>query len=514
MSIMRKLITEVAKRKAKEIEYILNNPIEMTEKKLLSVLSRHRDTVLGRKYGFDTIRTPEEYSSRVSLCDYNSMEPFLRMTYENPNGRVMTTDPVVWYLQTSGSTGTPKRLPVTADGAKDYSKGSMLTWLAFMNADPENAKLLDGVLITFGAPAVLDRMNGIPVGYATGALGRRINPFFRRLMKPGEDVFNILDIDEKMKRYARLMATANVTGIQGITTLSLALVRKMQEQYGPWLLETLKGTPHEERICRLMYDDGKLDVQGLWPNLRLFSMMGIDCDPYREWIHKTFPDTWMWEMYGASEGFFGGQLLEGRGVQLMSNLNYMEFIPENEASSPDPAVIPLSDVKKGQRYEMVLTNNAGWYRYRLGDMMTFTSTDPYTVVGIGRKGRIVNMSGEKISDRHVAKAMEVASLKTGAQVTDYCVVGVIEDGIPHYTIALMLRDYDINPVEFVMSFEEAIMTTNAEFKIVRESGALGPTTVMRMRSSLHERVVRTSHLQAKPQILTTDRQVLAMCEAY
>ncbi|RDE16366.1 MAG: hypothetical protein C4K49_04950, partial [Candidatus Thorarchaeota archaeon] len=77
---MRKLITEVAKRKAKEIEYILNNPIEMTEKKLLSVLSRHRDTVLGRKYGFDTIRTPEEYSSRVSLCDYNSMEPFLRMT--------------------------------------------------------------------------------------------------------------------------------------------------------------------------------------------------------------------------------------------------------------------------------------------------------------------------------------------------------------------------------------------------------------------------------------------------
>ena len=514
MSIMRKLVTKVAKRKAKEIEYILNNPIEVTEKKLLSVLSRHKDTVLGRKYGFDTIRTPEEYSSRVSLCDYNSMEPYLRMTYENPNGHVMTIDPVVWYLQTSGSTGTPKRLPVTADGAKDFSKGSMLTWLAFMNADPENTKLLDGALITFGAPAVLDSINGIPVGYATGALGRRTNPIFRRLMKPGEDVFNILDIDEKMRRYARLMATANVTGIQGITTLSLALVRKMQEQYGPWLLETLKGTPHEQRIGRLMYDDGRLDVQGLWPNLRLFSMMGIDCDPYREWIHKTFPDTWTWEMYGASEGFFGGQLLEGRGVQLMSNLNYMEFIPENEVSSPDPTVIPLSDVKKGQRYEMIMTNNAGWYRYRLGDMMTFTSTDPYTVVGIGRKGRIVNMSGEKISDRHVAKAIEAASLKTGAQVTDYCVVGVVEDGIPHYIIALMLRDYDINPVEFVMSFEEAIMTSNEEFRIVRESGALGPTTVMRMRSSLHERVVRASHLQAKPQILTTDQQVLDMCEAY
>jgi len=512
MSIMRRLVSALAKKKAKEVDHILNHPIELTEDKLMSVLSNHKDTVFGRKYGFESIRNSEQYMSKVPLFDYHDMEPYLKMVYENPNGHILTADPVIWYLKTSGTTGKPKHIPLTQSGAKDTSKGTMLTWLAFVNANPENAKIFDGTLVVLGAPAEIDHINGIPLGYATGAMIRRFNPLFKRLMKPGEDVFNITDMDEKMRRYASLLAETNVTGLLGISTLLLALVRRMQNQYGPWLLENLRGTGQEHRIQRLMYDDGKLDVQGLWPNLRLLTTSGIDCDPYREWIKKTLPTAQILDMYAGSEGFYGGQFFEEPGIQLVPHLNFFEFIPENEVQSPNPTVIPLAEVKKGSRYEMVLTNNGGFYRYRLGDMMTFTDTDPYTIRSIGRRGRVVNMSGEKLSDKHVANAMAAASSRTGAQVTDYCMVGMVENGVPHYTLALMLGNDGIDVVEFVMALEEALMADSEEFRIVRESGALGPTTVTRMKTSYFEKVVQTTHIQAKPMTLTTDTQVLAMCE--
>jgi hypothetical protein len=162
----------------------------------------------------------------------------------------------------------------------------------------------------------------------------------------------------------------------------------------------------------------------------------------------------------------------------------------------------------------VLTNDQGYYRYRMGDMVTFTKTDPYTVTGVSRKGRVVNLSGEKISEAHVSNAMKAACIKTSAEIMDYTVVGTVENGLGNYVIAAMFHDENVDPVEFVHAFEDSLGQTNLEFRFNRETGALGPTTLLRMRSSHFEDIVRSSHLQAKPTPLTTDTAVLAVCEAF
>jgi hypothetical protein len=310
------------------------------------------------------------------------------------------------------------------------------------------------------------------------------------------------------------MATRDVTGIQGITTLSLALVRRMQNQYGPWLLDRLAGTEHESKIRDALRDDGTLDVGELWPNLRLLLASGIDPDPYREWINKTLPNVTLWNMYGASEGVFAGQLLSDlEGMHLFTNTNYFEFIPEDQASQENPDVIPLSDVKAGNRYEIVITNVQGYYRYRIGDMVTFESTDPYTIRSIGRCGNVVNLAGEKITEEHVARAMRQTAEKTGYEVLDYSVVGIIEESRGHYAIAAMFQQDSVDAVEFVTAYEEAMKRINPEFRGSRETGAIGPTVLYRMNSSAFERRVRTHHLQAKPVPLTTETDVLSICEA-
>ena len=513
MSLLKHIVSLYAKKKARHVDYILSHPIEVMEKTLMKILAHQEQTQIGRELGFDLIRNTEEFSERIPLSNYYTMKPYLEATYENPNGSILTKEPVFWYLTTSGSSGVPKHLPVTEALAKTYTKGSMQILLPFMNAHPDNPKVFDGKFVVFAAAAQTGEINGVPLGYATGAFSRRAIGILKRLMKPGEDVFNLSDMEEKMRAYARVMATENVTAIQGITTLSLALVRRMQNEYAPWLLDEFKGTIHEKRMRDALNDDGSIDVSELWPNLRLFFCGGIDTDPYREWIRKTLPNTTIWEAYGGTEGVYGGQTMVEPGVQLFPNTNYLEFIPENESEKPNPTVIPLSDVKKGFRYEMVITNIGGYYRYRLGDMMTFTSTNPYTVRMIGRTGKVSSLCGEKLSDVHISKAITTACLKTGAELMDYTAIAHIENGVPHYTIAGMFRDESFDKMEFIDSFEDALKASNGEFKVVSETKALGRTQLVRMKRSFFESYVESSHIQAKPVTLTRDTSILAECEA-
>jgi hypothetical protein len=394
---------------------------------------------------------------------------------------------------------------------KTAAAGGAAMWLSYMNAAPENAKVLDGTMLLFGAPAFIDDINGVSVGYGTGVYARHQNKIFSRLIAPGEDILAMMDVDEKMRAYATISAQMDVTALQGIATLSLSFVRRMENEYGPWLLDQMKGTKYEDRVKNAMYDDCKIDVAKLWPNLRLFVVGGIDTDPYRSWIAKTLPQVTIWEAYASSEGFYASQILPEPGVQILPDLNYLEFIPENEVDSANPTVLPLSDVKKGFRYEVVVTNSNGWYRYRLGDIVTFSRTEPYTVRKISRKGKVTNLAGEKVSEAHIIQAMTKASQSTKAEVMDYTVVANVEHGIPHYVIAAMFRN-EVNSVDFVQTFEDALGQANWEFANSRGMGGLGPTTLEKLRISAHEELVRQTHLQAKPIPLTDDTSVLSLTE--
>jgi hypothetical protein len=164
-------------------------------------------------------------------------------------------------------------------------------------------------------------------------------------------------------------------------------------------------------------------------------------------------------------------------------------------------VIPLSDVKKKRRYEIVVTNMMGYTRYRIGDMVTFCNTDPYSVHRIGRKGKVVNLAGEKMTDAHVNEGIAVACRKTGAQLLDYTVYGTIEGSRAHYTISAMFQN-NIDLADFSGAFDEAVMINNGEFKHSLEFGALDSTVAIRMERSHTESIIASTHIQAKSRPLS------------
>jgi len=510
MSIISRLIPLLAKRKARLIDEILNNPIELTETKLMSILERHGHTAFGKDHSYANIRTPKQFAETVPLYDYAAMQPYWEQVLESPQLPIITADPVIWYVQSSGTTGKPKALPISRGGVKDYTGAATLTIMSFVNAQKGNNKLFDGTMLTFAAPSRLGEINGVPLGYMTGISRELIaNALLKKLIRPGEDVFNMTDIGEKLWAYAKYAVKENVTALAGITTLSIAFIRRMQNEYGPSLLEEFRGTKHEKRIREALNDDGTLDLNTLWPNLIMIGAAGIDADPYKPWIKSTLPNSTLWDSYAGSEGFYGTTLLKhtDNGIQLMPHINYFEFIPENEIEKEDPTVIPLSEVKKNHRYEIVLTNMMGYTRYRIGDMMTFIDTDPFSVHRIGRKGRSVNLAGEKLTDAHVNEGIAFATRQTGAELLDYTVVGTIDRGDAHYVIAAMFNNA-VDPTAFANAFDEAVCANNGEFEHSLEFGALSPTIVKEMKKSHTESIIAGRHIQAKSETLTADTAVL------
>ena len=506
MSILSKLVPVLAKRKQGLIDNILENPISLTEIKLNEILERHKNTAFGKDHGYESIKTPEQFSEQVPLYDYYSMSPYFERVKENPTLPIITADPIIWYVQSSGSTGKPKALPISQAGLSDYTGGSMLFLMSFINAKEGNNKLFDGAMLTFAAPARIGEINGVPLGYMTGISREMIaNAILKKLIKPGTDIYNMTEMSEKLWSYAKYAVQENVTSLAGITTLIFAFIRRMQNEYGPSLLEEFKGTKHEARIRDALNDDGTLDLNVLWPNLLMIGATGVDADPYKPWLRSTLPTATLWDNYAGSEGLYGTTLLKNtdNGIQLLPHINYLEFIPESDIEKEDPTVIPLADVRKGHRYELVLTNMMGYTRYRIGDMMTFKDTDPYSVYRIGRKGRSVNLTGEKLSDAHVTEGVSYATKMTGAEILDYHVYGKIGDGLANYVIEVMFNN-DINPVEFAQAFDECVGRNNGEFKYVQEFGSLGPTIVKKINTSYTESIIEHSHIQAKSQPLMAE----------
>jgi hypothetical protein len=430
--------------------------------------------------------------------------------HAHPEQPIITADPVVWYVQSSGTSGRPKALPITESGMRDFKNTTNLLLPAFTNMKEGNEKVLDGTILNFAAPAQFGEINGIPLGYMTGISNTLlISRIAKRMIKPGDEVSNLTDIGQKLWAYAKYAVKENITGLAGITTLSIAFIRRMQNEYGPDLLEEFRGSKHEAKIKEALNDDGTVNLNTLWPNLIMFNASGIDSEPYRPWLKETLPKVTIREVYAGSEGVYGMSLLpsEDKGIQLVPHVSYLEFIPESEIEKEVPTVIPLSEVKKGHRYEMVLTNLMGYTRYRLGDMMTFIDTDPYSVYRIGRKGRAVNLSGEKLTDAHVTEGIAVATRETNARLIDYTVVGAIENGQAHYTIDVLLHN-DVDLTEFARIFDDTIGAINDEFQYVLEFGSLGPTVVRKMMVPHTESIIKNSHIQAKAQPLTSVSEVI------
>ena len=106
----------------KEYKKYMNsrNILEIQENKLKEILEKNKNSLYGKKYNFDKIKTIQDFQKEVPLTKYEDYLPYIEKI-KNGEEHVLTYEKVKMFELTSGSTSASKLIPYTDSFKKRVS---------------------------------------------------------------------------------------------------------------------------------------------------------------------------------------------------------------------------------------------------------------------------------------------------------------------------------------------------------------------------------------------------------
>jgi hypothetical protein len=395
----------------RELEHYETQGEQLQRQVLHHLLSSARDTHYGREHGFATIKGYDDYIKYVPVNTYEELKGSIdRMRHGERD--VLWPGRVKWYAKSSGTTNDKSKfIPVSGEGLqKIHYAGGYDSVALYLRNNPKS-RLFDGrALILGGSHAPNYNLPGSLVGDLSAILIENINPIANLVRVPRKQTALLSDFEVKRDRIAREAMTKNVTNISGVPS---------------WMLSVLN---------RMMEITGKTHLEEVWPNLEVFFHGGVAFTPYRSRYEQliTSPNMHYMETYNASEGFFGLQDDPADKAMLLM-LDYGVFYEFEDLSGQtgDSAqsgpIVPLWAVEKDKNYAMLISTSCGLWRYKIGDTVRFTSTNPYKFVISGRTKSFINAFGEELIVDNAEQGLAYACQQTGAEVLEYTAAPVFMD---------------------------------------------------------------------------------------
>lgn len=147
---------------------------------------------------------------------------------------------------------------------------------------------------------------------------------------------------------------------------------------------------------------------------------------------------------------------------------FYEFIPMDTYGTPEETIIPLSEVEVNKNYAIVITTNAGLWRYKIGDTVKFVSTNPYRIKVSGRTKHHINVFGEELIIENAEDALKKYA-KTKAEIVDYTAAPIFmegkEKGAHEWLIEFKTPPKDID--YFNELFDNALKALNSDYEAKR-----------------------------------------------
>ena len=396
------------KKRFHQIDLFLKYPHEVQNELLMSLLSLSKDTEIGKSYDFRTIRTYREFAQRVPVSSYEDYQNLIERSRKGEKN-IFWPKPIKWFAKSSGTTNAKSKfIPVSAESLEDchYAAGKDLLCMYLNNN--ENSALFNGKNLRLGGSKELYEENGTTFGDLSAILIDNM-PFWAEFSStPGNKVSLMSDWEYKMQAIVNETVNENVTSLAGVPSWMLVLLNNVLES-----------------------TDNK-NILDVWPNLEVYFHGGVSFLPYVDQYKSIIPSKSFkyYEIYNASEGFFAIQD-RNHSNELLLMLDYgifYEFIPMQTHGTPTETLLPLLEVKKGVNYAIVITTNAGLWRYKIGDTVMFTSTTPHRIKVTGRTKHFINVFGEELIIENTDKALKIVAKKTKSEIVDYTVAPIFMQG--------------------------------------------------------------------------------------
>ena len=396
------------KKRFHQIELFLKYPHEVQNELLLQLVFMAKDTEVGRRYEFSSIRDYKTFAERVPISNYESSQASIERSRRGENNIFWPT-PIKWFAKSSGTTNAKSKfIPVSYESLEDCHYAASKDLLCMYLNNNEDSQLFTGKSLRLGGSKELYRENGTVFGDLSAILIDNM-PFWAEFSStPSSRVSLMSDWEYKLQAIVNETINENVTSLAGVPSWMLVLLNNV--------LETT----------------GKESLFDIWPNLEVYFHGGVSFLPYADQYKSILPrkDFKYYEIYNASEGFFAIQD-QNNSSELLLMLDYgifYEFIPMDAYGTAEQIIIPLSGVKKDVNYAVVITTNAGLWRYKIGDTIRFTSINPYRIKVSGRTKHHINVFGEELIIENAEDALKKVCKKTKSEIVDYTVAPIFMQG--------------------------------------------------------------------------------------
>ena len=447
--IVNSLASWFLKKRFHQIELFLKYPIDVQNELLEHLLHTAKNTEIGKQYDFASISTYREFAERVPVTSYEDNHLQIERARKGESNIFWPT-PIKWFAKSSGTTNSKSKfIPVSSDSLEHchYAASKDLLCM-YLNNNPD-ANLFLGKSLRLGGSKELYKENATVYGDLSAILIDNM-PFWAEYSStPNNEVSLMADWELKMQAIVDQTIQENVTSLAGVPSWMLVLLNNVLES------------------------TGKSNLFEIWPNLEVYFHGGVNFDPYIEQYNAILPkDNFRYyEIYNASEGFFAIQD-RNANKELLLMLDYgifYEFIPMDTYGSASEKIIPLEQVQVAKNYAIVITTNAGLWRYKIGDTVRFTSISPFRIKVTGRTKHHINVFGEELIIENAEMALKQASKHTQCEIMDYTAAPIFmegrEKGAHEWIIEFKTLPKDLSL--FTKSLDSALMDVNSDYQAKR-----------------------------------------------
>ena len=447
--IVNSLASWFLKKRFHQIELFLKYPIDVQNELLEHLLHTAKNTEIGKQYDFASISTYREFAQRVPVSSYEDNHLQIERARKGESNIFWPT-PIKWFAKSSGTTNSKSKfIPVSSASLEHchYAASKDLLCM-YLNNNPD-ANLFLGKSLRLGGSKELYKENATVYGDLSAILIDNM-PFWAEYSStPNNEVSLMADWELKMQAIVDQTIQENVTSLAGVPSWMLVLLNNVLES------------------------TGKSNLFEIWPNLEVYFHGGVNFDPYIEQYNAILPkDNFRYyEIYNASEGFFAIQD-RNANKELLLMLDYgifYEFIPMDTYGSASEKTIPLEQVQVAKNYAIVITTNAGLWRYKIGDTVRFTSISPFRIKVTGRTKHHINVFGEELIIENAETALKQASKHTQCEIVDYTAAPIFmegrEKGAHEWIIEFKTPPKDLSL--FTKSLDSALMDVNSDYQAKR-----------------------------------------------
>ncbi|TCI85203.1 GH3 auxin-responsive promoter family protein [Tenacibaculum sp. M341] len=449
LQFINSIISWFLKKRRHQMELFLKYPIDVQDELLLTLIAIAKSTEFGKEHKFYKIKNYEDFTKRVPIQKYESIEPLIERCRKGEQN-LFWPGKIKWFAKSSGTTNAKSKfIPVSDEALEDCHFKAGKDMLCLYINNNEDAQLFTGKSLRLGGSSAIYEDNETYFGDLSAIIIENM-PFWADFSSaPKQEVALMEEWETKMEAIIDATIHENITSIVGVPSWMLVLLNRVLEK------------------------TGKDHILEVWPNLEVYFHGGVNFNPYREQYKKLIPreDFKYYETYNASEGFFAIQD-QNNSEELLLMLDYgifYEFIPMDAYEGEDSKAIPLSEVETNINYAIVITTNGGLWRYLIGDTVKFTSTDPYRIKITGRTKHHINVFGEELIIENAEEALKSACEKTNSRVKDYTVAPIFmngkEKGAHEWIIEFENKPKDLS--FFTEILDNALKNCNSDYEAKR-----------------------------------------------